>query len=206
MTTRDSARQRLLHAARDLFAQYGYEGTSVRDITSRAKANLGAITYHFGSKEDLFHAVIGTIAEPLVEAVTQAAQAPGAPLERIAGITRAAGQHVQAHPWAPRVMLRELASDRHMPPPMVAAWKRNIGTLVGLILAGQRDGSIRTGDPQLLALSAIGQVFFFRVAGRITREVAGLDPNQPELRQRIADHIAESVRRLLANSPAKAEP
>lgn len=206
MTVRDSARQRLLYAARDLFAQHGYEGTSVRDITSRAKVNLGAITYHFGSKEALFHAVIGTIAGPLVEAVTRAAGEGGTPLERVEAMTRAVGQHVQAHPWAPRVMLRELASDRRMPPPMVEAWKRNLGTLTGIIVAGQQDGSIRAGDPRLLALSTIGQVFFYRVAGRITREVVGIDPNDPELRQRIADHIADNVRRLLANPSMKTEP
>lgn len=205
MTERDSSRQRLLQAARDLFAQHGYDGTSVRAITSRAKVNLAAVTYHFGSKEELFHAVIRTIAEPLVDAVTRAAQAPGTPVERIQAMTRAAGEHVQAHPWAPRVMLRELASDRRMPPPMVEAWRRNIGTLSAVIAEGQRDGSIRPGEPRLLALSAIGQVFFFRVAGRITREVAGVDPNDPELRQRIADHIADNVRRLLATDPPKAD-
>ena len=58
MTLKDPVRERLLLAARDLFAQHGYDGTSVRDITARAKANLGAITYYFGSKEALFYAVI----------------------------------------------------------------------------------------------------------------------------------------------------
>lgn len=206
MTLRDPVRHRLLIAARELFSQRGYEGTSVRDITSRAKANLGAITYHFGSKEALFHAVIGTIAEPLVEAVAGAAQAPGSALERIDAITRAVGRHVQANPWAPRVMLRELAGAGPLPPPMVQAWKRNITTLVGLITAGQQDGSIRAGDPLLLALSAVGQVFFFRVGSRIAREVAGVDPNDPKVRSHIADHVAETVRRVLANSSPKAEP
>lgn len=205
MTSKDPVRQRLLLVARELFAQHGYEGTSVRDVTSRAKANLGAITYHFGSKEALFHAVIGTIAEPLVEAVTQAAQAPGGPLDRIESITRAVGEHVSRHPWAPRVMLRELAGGGPLPPPMVQAWKRNVATLTGLITAGQQDGTIRAGDPLLLALSAVAQVFFFRVGGRIAREVAGVDANDPAMRSRIADHVAETVRRLLANYPMKAE-
>lgn len=199
MTPHDSVRQRLLQVARDLFAQHGYEGASVRDITSKAKANLGAITYHFGSKEALFHAVIRSIAEPLVAAVTRAAEGPGSPLDRVQAITRAAGDHLEAHPWAPRLLFRELAGPGPLPPPLLEAWKRNITTLVGLIHAGQQDGSIRAGDPLLLALSAIGQVFFFRVAGRIARDVAGVDPTDPALRARLADHIAGTIRRVLAH-------
>jgi AcrR family transcriptional regulator len=206
MTTKDPVRQRVLTAARELFAQRGYEGTSVRDITARAKANLAAITYHFGSKEALFHTVLRSVAEPLVEAVTQAAQAPGTALQRLELALRAANEHVAAHPWAPPVMLRELAGSGRLPEPLVQAWKRNISTLVGLITAGQQDGSIRAGDPLLLALSAVGQVFFFRVAGRIAQEVAQVDLNSPELRSRLIEHIAETARRSLANYPTKVEP
>jgi AcrR family transcriptional regulator len=206
MTTKETVRQRVLAVARDLFSRQGFDATSVRDITSRARVNLGAITYYFGSKEALFHEVIRGVAEPLVDAVSRAAESTGSPLHRIEAALRAANQHMQANPWAPPVMLRELASGRRLPAPVVQAWKRNVATLVGLIAAGQRDGSIRAGDPLLLALSAIGQVFFFRVGSRIAREVAGVDLDAPETRSRIIEHIAETVRRSLANSPEKAEP
>lgn len=206
MTTRDPVRQRILAAGRELFARHGYDGTSVRDITARAKANLAAITYHFGSKKALFDAVLRSVAEPLVEAVARAAQTPGTPLQRIELALRAANQHVQAHPWAPPILLRELAGGGRLPEPLVQTWKRNITTLVGLITAGQQDGSIRAGDPLLLALSAIGQVFFFRVGGRIAQEVARVDLASPEVSSRIIEHIAETVRRSLANYPMKGEP
>lgn len=194
-------RERLLAVAKDLFARYGYDAVSVRDITSRAKANLGAITYHFGSKEALFHAAVATIAGPLVEAVSRSAQGPGSALDRIETVTRTVGAHVQANPWAPPVMLRELASGRPLPAPMTQAWKRNIDTLTEVIREGQRDGSIRPGDPLLLTLSVIGQVFFFRISSRIARDVAGIDPADPAMHARVADHIAETVRRTLANYP-----
>lgn len=206
MTSKDPARERLLTVAADLFARYGYDAVSVRAITSRAKVNLGAITYHFGSKEALFHAVLGTIAEPLVQAVAQSAEGPGTALERIQTVIRTVGTHLQRNPWAPRVMLRELASARPLPAPMTQAWKRNIGTLMRLVTAGQQDGSIRPGDPLLLALSIVGQVFFFRISSRIARDVAGIDPADPAAQVRIADHIAETVRRSLANYPPKGQP
>lgn len=50
-------RQKVLVAAEELFAEKGFYGVSVREITSRAKVHLSAVNYHFGSKEDLYFAV-----------------------------------------------------------------------------------------------------------------------------------------------------
>lgn len=47
-------KEQLLTAAEYLFAERGFNGTSVRDITDRAGANVAAVNYHFGSKSDLF--------------------------------------------------------------------------------------------------------------------------------------------------------
>ncbi|HLY75460.1 MAG TPA: TetR family transcriptional regulator [Planctomycetota bacterium] len=60
-TTKD----RLLDEAERLFAAKGVESSSVRDIISAAGANLGAITYHFGSKRALVWAVIDRRFRPL---------------------------------------------------------------------------------------------------------------------------------------------
>lgn len=45
---------RLLDAAERLFADHGYEGVGMRQLADEADVNLGAATYHFGSKEALF--------------------------------------------------------------------------------------------------------------------------------------------------------
>ena len=51
---KDSTRDSLLDCAAVLFADYGFEGTSVREIAKLAKVNLAAINYHFKSKENLY--------------------------------------------------------------------------------------------------------------------------------------------------------
>ena len=56
---------KLLDAAEVLFADFGFNGVSVRDIVERAQANLSAIPYHFGTKESLFKEVIRRRAGPL---------------------------------------------------------------------------------------------------------------------------------------------
>ena len=60
-----NARERLLDAAEQLFADYGFNGVSVRTIVDRAKVNLGAIPYYFGTKENLFKEVFYRRAIPL---------------------------------------------------------------------------------------------------------------------------------------------
>src|SRR5262245_60033108 len=52
--TDETTRARLLDAAEKLFAEFGFEGTSVRAINAEADVNSGAIHYHFRTKEDLF--------------------------------------------------------------------------------------------------------------------------------------------------------
>lgn len=57
--------ERLLDAAEDLFAEKGFEAVSLREITARAEANVAAVNYHFGSKENLIDAVMGRHALPI---------------------------------------------------------------------------------------------------------------------------------------------
>ncbi|MGH7929608.1 MAG: TetR family transcriptional regulator, partial [Candidatus Binatia bacterium] len=50
--------QRLLEAAGEIFAEYGYRSATVRQICEKAKANIAAINYHFGDKDGLYLAVL----------------------------------------------------------------------------------------------------------------------------------------------------
>ncbi|MGH8076147.1 MAG: TetR/AcrR family transcriptional regulator [Lysobacter sp.] len=56
-TTQFSTKDRILGAAEELFAQFGFTGTSLRQVTSRADVNIAAVNYHFGSKENLVNEV-----------------------------------------------------------------------------------------------------------------------------------------------------
>ena len=54
-----------MNAAEKLFSELGVEATSVRAITNAAGANLGAINYHFGSKDQLVMEVFSRRLQPL---------------------------------------------------------------------------------------------------------------------------------------------
>ncbi len=55
--TQFSTKERILDAAETLFAQFGFGGTSLRQVTSQADVNIAAVNYHFGNKENLVNEV-----------------------------------------------------------------------------------------------------------------------------------------------------
>lgn len=83
-------RNRLLDVAEEHFALYGFAGTTLRGIVKSADANVAAIAYHFGSKEDLFIEVIKRFAQPVVEKQLQSLQNEMARKERsLEGVLKA---------------------------------------------------------------------------------------------------------------------
>jgi len=64
---RSKPKQQILEAAERLFAERGFDAVSVRDITKLAKANVAAVNYHFGDRENLVLLVISRLVEPVIE-------------------------------------------------------------------------------------------------------------------------------------------
>lgn len=52
-----STRDKILLTAETLFAEKGFDGVSVREITARARSNVASVNYYFGSKKGLYLAV-----------------------------------------------------------------------------------------------------------------------------------------------------
>jgi len=62
---RMQTKERILCAAESLFMEHGYAATSLRVITAKAKVNLAAVNYHFGSKQALIREVFERRLGPL---------------------------------------------------------------------------------------------------------------------------------------------
>jgi len=84
--TGDRTRGRLMDAARHLIAERGEEGGSLRAITHAAEANVAAVTYHFGGKENLHRAVIEDALRNVLDAQIANCDrlAPDAPVPTVA--------------------------------------------------------------------------------------------------------------------------
>jgi AcrR family transcriptional regulator len=71
-------RTRLMDAALDLLAQRGEEGVTLRELTDAARANVAAVSYHFGSLKSLCDAAIEYALERYLDAQQEAVSALGA--------------------------------------------------------------------------------------------------------------------------------
>ncbi|MFR9673971.1 TetR/AcrR family transcriptional regulator [Streptomyces sp. TR06-5] len=75
--------RRLLAAATRLFADRGYDRTSVQEIVGAAGVTKGALYHYFGSKDDLLHEIYGRLLRLQQERLTAVATAPGPVEERL---------------------------------------------------------------------------------------------------------------------------
>ncbi len=50
----ENTRDKILNAAGEVFAEYGFEGATIRSITERAEVNVAAVNYHFRDKAELY--------------------------------------------------------------------------------------------------------------------------------------------------------
>ncbi|MGV9327366.1 TetR/AcrR family transcriptional regulator [Streptosporangium sandarakinum] len=80
---RESVRQRLLSEATRLFAERGFESTSVQEVVSAAGVTKGAMYHYFDSKDDLLHEIYGRVLRMQMERLTAIADGPGTVAERL---------------------------------------------------------------------------------------------------------------------------
>lgn len=194
-------RDRLLETGRKIFSAKGFDASTVREITALAGANLGAVTYHFGSKTAFYEAILASLLVPFRACVAAAAERAGAPLERIAGVIRDLFGYLYEHPELPRIMVQEIASGRRVPPLVIETLMANHGQIAALIAEGQRDGSIRGGDPRLMALSIGAQPMFLNVVRQVLHDAIAVNQDDTGVRRAIVDTVVAIATRGLASHP-----
>ena len=190
-------RESLIAVGRKLFAERGFRGTSVRAVTLAAEANLGAITYHFGSKEAFYHQVLHSALAEIFEGVTAG---PGAvpALDRVDALVRTLFQGLKDCPEVGPMVLREISQPGQAPPPITAYIQKVNGVIASLVAEGQRDGTIVAGDPQLLTLSILAQPFHLMVVRMKMRYTIGLPAQEPAVFDRLVENATAFIRRGLA--------
>lgn len=61
-------KEHILDVAQQFFAEQGFAGTTLRSVIREAGVNQAAVHYHFGSKEELFSAVVQRMIVPIIQA------------------------------------------------------------------------------------------------------------------------------------------
>lgn len=203
----ESTRDRLLATARRVFAQDGFEGASIRTITREAEVNLGAVTYHFGSKEELYHEVLRQVLTPLRNRMREVASGNDVPVEkRVEAVVRGFFEHLVENPDQPRFMVELRLSSRPIPPPIQELIDGTASELMKLIQEGQAQGVIRDGSPLLHVFSLISQPIFTML---VTVRIGGhlpVDPDTEEGRAALVEHMVRFALDGLSTTPPDPGP
>lgn len=105
-----STREKIIHAAGELFAANGYSGVTARQVAASAGVSLSAIPYHFGTMEALYREVLATactvdpVAVPMAQTALDATPREGL---RIAVAWAVRDLDALGNPWPLRLIARE---------------------------------------------------------------------------------------------------
>ncbi|GAA1895565.1 TetR/AcrR family transcriptional regulator [Streptomyces sodiiphilus] len=124
-----------MRAAVEAFAERGFHATTTRDIASRAGMSPAALYIHYRTKEELLYRISLVGHERSVRILTEAAEGPGGPVERLtAAVTSFVRWHAERHTTA-RVVQYELSAlaEEHLAE--ISALRRRTGEIMRGILA-----------------------------------------------------------------------
>jgi TetR/AcrR family transcriptional regulator, regulator of cefoperazone and chloramphenicol sensitivity len=188
-------RERLVRAAGEMFSQHGFQATSIRAISQRAKANVAAVNYHFGDKEALYSAV-------LEHALGWAAQKY--PRDFGLGSDASAEEELKAFiksfllqllddgrpAWHGKLMAREIvtptaALDQVIEDVLGPLHRRLAAIVAELLGSTTSDETVRR-----CTLSIIGQCVYYHNARMVIGKLYGRKFG-PENTEALCDHIAQ---------------
>jgi AcrR family transcriptional regulator len=184
-------RERLLHAARELFLRYGYRAVSSRQIGAAAGVNFAMIRYYFGGKPGLYREILQSLVPAQLRGFEAASgDGDGARLEDIlANLVRVWA----ANPWIAGFVLREVLIPGG---PMRAMFLREFPERLApqverAVQAEIRRGALRADlDPKLMVLSMVSLAIFPFLSFALSSRVFGVR------------HDEEFVTRFLAHTQA----
>jgi len=104
--TAAARRAQLIEVGRAVFAENGFEATSVEEIAARAKISKPILYSHFGGKEGLYAVVVDREIERILERIAEAVSS-GPPRVRLEQAALAYLTYVQEHPEGFAVLLRD---------------------------------------------------------------------------------------------------
>ena len=185
----EGTRRRILLAAAEEFAAGGLFGARVDQIARRAETNERMLYYYFGSKEQLFTAVLEHALSALVDAERTLELDGIAPIEAMTRLAHFVWDYYRDHPELLRLINNENLHEaryikgsnriRELISPIVA-------TLTAILDRGQKAGLFRTDVDPLRFYVVLSGLGYYIVSNRFTLEATfGLDFSEATQRDQI---------------------
>jgi TetR/AcrR family transcriptional regulator len=199
---RDS-RTAIFRAAAHEFAERGYEAAGTDRIAARARVNKAMLYYHFGSKSELYAAIVRDMVGAVGARVRKIADGPGTAEHKLDAWISALVEEASARPWFPPIMLREVAARApHFDAAIVHMMNAVLDGVSDVITQGKREGLFRDVDPLLAHLSIMPPILIFFARQRLLagRKLRG-GVAEPRQLDQFVRHMQVSARGMLRKTP-----
>ena len=190
--------EKILTAARKVFAENGYSGAHVDEIAARAGVNKATLYYQIGDKDTLYanviHHVIGNAAQGIAHAVAKVDH----PEEKLKVYINCIAANVDKNPALPSIMMREIAADgAHLPSVVVEDIVAVLTILFGILDEGRRKRIFVEVVPFLIHMMIVGTILFYKKALPIKDRQSWLPAAIKARDKRIKGSLGEEVAKLV---------
>ena len=209
-SARVRTRAQLLEAAREVFAAAGFRNATIREICLRARANIAAVNYHFGDKENLYAAAVRDAARIAREKYPENFGLPAhpTPAQRLRAFVRSLLLRTLSegpHTHHGKLLTRELIEPS---PALDGIVKDNLQPMAATLISIMRDLLGKKAPEALVrncGLSVAGQIFFqFHCRPVLNRMFPEMKYEDEDI-ERLADHITRfslaAIKKLASQGP-----
>jgi AcrR family transcriptional regulator len=204
----DMPKARILEAAGQMFAEFGFDGTTIRDICQRADANIAAVNYYFGDKQRLYIEAVVQAHRWRLEQFPLTQWPEGTPPEtRLADFITTFVRRVRSGPdgtWHAKLMMREMANPSAACGELVQSTIRPQFEILLQILRELLPADVPQEQMRLIAFSIVGQCLFYHFADPVIRNLLSDEDYASMEIQLLANHITQfslaSINQLSSSS------
>ncbi len=186
----------LVHSALKLFARFGFDGVSVKEICQKARVNISLVSYHFGGKEGLYKACLEPFADSELEFFEKTFKPPKT-IEELKFQIRFLLEHIidhwSKHPEVTAIIHRGFDGDDKVVFDLFKKSFYRIFQLVhDLFTAGQEAGFIRSDvDVRVAGALLLGGITQeIRLEG-VRKKLSGLSLHDPQFRELVISNTVE---------------
>jgi len=198
----------IMEAAEQLFAEKGFDGTSVRDISDKAAVNLAMISYYFGSKEKLLEALFSYRSENSVMKVESLLyDKETSPLQKVYHLIDYYIDKFQNQTCFHKIMSREqVHNHRNTVTELIQQFKKRNQELVKkLIHEGQKSGEFKKNvDVPIMMATLVGTVSHLVTTQHYYKEMNNLQSMPDEefkklLKKKLSHHLKFLFKAILTH-------
>lgn len=193
----------ILLIAERLFAENGFEGTSIRTIAKEAEINVAMVSYYFGSKEKLLEALIIYKTSDLKIKIENLSLEDLDPVEKIDKMIELYVNRIRCNKGIYRILHFEFSSEEKEDKMKVMneVRDRNLKSLETIIHEGQHKGIFRKDIIiQLIPATILGTFFHFSMNKTYFKKLLLLETDEAfenYMQTKLKTHIQQTIKALL---------